>query len=419
MKATKKPEGLIKEGIGVTAASLLAIFVLFGVVLFAVQESPEDLYTSLRTRPDEVTLINYQVGADNVAHLNNPAEPLDAQDDEADEPEGGKLKAFFAPNATSKKKLTLANSEDPTNAALDGTDENRAAYLNRGVVEYYTTYDSNSTEQLIYSELTEAAYNGQHFTDYDFYDPSNWLGGYLDLAEGDIAPEEITTILEEVTYDYPMLSIYKTGQPNLVSSVDNCGYYAIETPVTTNADIDCAPLYAEVEERANEINQTAFDQSQGSVKRYINSVYKQICENNRYSDDVNDTIHANDIYGALIEGESKCYGDSCAFKYILDKQEIPNYIATGMASNGQRHAWNIVWYDNEWRICDLTIGSKGSDGQEGSVKSAESATLQDHYTGCLVEPDKYYKVYQISIDDRSSEIGTYFEEQLLDSALAD
>ena len=144
MKATKKPEGLIKEGIGITAASLLAIFVLFGVVLFAVQESPEDLYTSLRTRPDEVTLINYQVGADNVAHLNNPAEPLDTQDDEADEPEGGKLKAFFAPNATSKKKLTLANSEDPTNAAPDGTDENRAAYLNRGVVEYYTTYDSNS-----------------------------------------------------------------------------------------------------------------------------------------------------------------------------------------------------------------------------------------------------------------------------------
>lgn len=74
-----------------------------------------------------------------------------------------------------------------------------------------------------------------------------------------------------------------------------------------------------------------------------------------YSDGVLDSAHSNDAYGALAEGESKCYGMACALKAVLDLQGVPSLVVSGdLSGPGNRHAVACVWADGRWRVADMT-----------------------------------------------------------------
>ena len=272
----------------------------------------------------------------------------------------------------------------------------RQTYLNRGSIEYYSLYAESETMKLLYSDIVNNAYLGTRFTRSDEKN-STWLGGYTQFSNNAINANDINEILEKVTYDYPILSLYRTGGNNISSIVDYFGNYAIYTDASTDYNIDFQRLYRAVEIKATAIDKEAVRLSGNSIRNYIKALYEEICKDLRYSDDIDDSIHSNDIYGALIEKESKCYGDACAFKYILDKHGIPSFMAEGTV-NGERHSWNTIWLDGKWYVCDLTIGADNADGTTGSVNNTGEYKKGIQYAGCLVEQDKYFRQYGAIMD---------------------
>jgi transglutaminase/protease-like cytokinesis protein 3 len=89
----------------------------------------------------------------------------------------------------------------------------------------------------------------------------------------------------------------------------------------------------------------------------IKLAHDNLVENTEYDS----TISKNNIYnmyGALIGKEAVCEGYAKAFKYIMDKIEIPCIIACGTGQNSkgetESHAWNYVYLDNNWYAVDTT-----------------------------------------------------------------
>lgn len=86
---------------------------------------------------------------------------------------------------------------------------------------------------------------------------------------------------------------------------------------------------------------------------YAMRVFQYLGRTTTYSDGIDDSEHENDVYGALVEGESRCYGLACAAKALLDRKGIPSFVATGSSDAG-RHAVAIAWVDGRWRVIDVT-----------------------------------------------------------------
>ena len=69
--------------------------------------------------------------------------------------------------------------------------------------------------------------------------------------------------------------------------------------------------------------------------------------------------HAHDSYGALVEGVAVCEGYAEALQYLLQKAGIQSFIATGESFNPstgakEGHAWNYVKLDGKYYHVDLT-----------------------------------------------------------------
>lgn len=58
-------------------------------------------------------------------------------------------------------------------------------------------------------------------------------------------------------------------------------------------------------------------------------------------------------YSALVNHSTVCAGYAKSFQYIMKQLGIPCYYVTG-TSEGEDHAWNIVYIDGAWKNCDLT-----------------------------------------------------------------
>ena len=69
--------------------------------------------------------------------------------------------------------------------------------------------------------------------------------------------------------------------------------------------------------------------------------------------------NVSNIYGTLINKKALCEGYSLAFKYLLDKLEIPNVVVygKGLKDDGttEEHSWNYVQMENgNWYAVDCT-----------------------------------------------------------------
>lgn len=62
---------------------------------------------------------------------------------------------------------------------------------------------------------------------------------------------------------------------------------------------------------------------------------------------------AHDIEGAIFEKEAVCEGYALAYKYYMNRLEIPCKIVSG-TSNGQSHAWNQIQLNGNWYMVDPT-----------------------------------------------------------------
>ncbi len=65
-----------------------------------------------------------------------------------------------------------------------------------------------------------------------------------------------------------------------------------------------------------------------------------------------DGEYADNIYGALVDGQALCEGYAKAFSYLCGRVGIENTIVTGYAD--EAHMWNMVKLDGNWYHVDLT-----------------------------------------------------------------
>lgn len=197
--------------------------------------------------------------------------------------------------------------------------------------------------------------------------------------DGDFEYEDLDMdMLNYACYDNPLYSMYRTGADNGVGMSVNTetGDVRIFSNATEQGD-DFNAMYNEVDAIATNIVNQALAEADGSTAVYIQSLLQQLADSIEYSNDPS-SAHTNDIYGALVNRSSRCYGYASAMKYMLDMQEIPNFIATG-EMGGDRHAWNMVDMGGTWVVVDATA-SVGMMTAEG-VSSLEDC--QSPYYYCL------------------------------------
>lgn len=258
-----------------------------------------------------------------------------------------------------------------------------------GFVAANTAFGGQSiTDCPLGTNLGKVEYS-QLITDADFYKGYEALteimasGANTELGEedgwyiGDINTESMEIdMLNYACYDNPMYSMYKTGADGGISLKvsDKAKSVRIESYATLQGD-DFDVMYAEVDAVACSIDAQAVADANGSTANYVRSVMEQVSDRVHYTSD-SSSAHCNDIYGALIYGQSRCYGFATSVKYILDKQGIPNFIATGTVA-GERHAWNMVNISDTWYVVDATM-SRGMIDDEGVSSVSE-----------LIDPSKY------------------------------
>ena len=80
-------------------------------------------------------------------------------------------------------------------------------------------------------------------------------------------------------------------------------------------------------------------------------VHEHLCDTIVYSSRLQAAAH--DIEGAIFEKEAVCEGYALAYKYYMNRLEIPCKIVSG-TSNGQSHAWNQIQLNGNWYMVDPT-----------------------------------------------------------------
>lgn len=93
----------------------------------------------------------------------------------------------------------------------------------------------------------------------------------------------------------------------------------------------------------------------------VKAVFEYLVDRVDYS---MDTFHCANLYGALVEGQASCLGYSAAAQYLLKELGLPCAIALG-DSQGDGHAWNLVWVDGEPYHMDVTWGDPSFTWEEG------------------------------------------------------
>lgn len=132
----------------------------------------------------------------------------------------------------------------------------------------------------------------------------------------------------------------------------NGGTYYIDS-FQSEQDVNqaIATVNAYVSAIANEANnkQTTYDK--------VKYVHDYIITNTSY--DQTDGINSNNLYGCLVNHTAVCEGYADAFKYILDKLQIPCVMVFGNGVKGdgsqEYHSWNYVkMEDGNWYAVDTT-----------------------------------------------------------------
>ncbi len=203
---------------------------------------------------------------------------------------------------------------------------------------------------------------------------ASWVSG------GDLTvPKAFSAARDSYYYDHPELfyiDIYKLTlsagriDDDYVAYID-CGREAncyidggfsseaeVEQAITAfNGKVDTIVEYVRAE-AAKDTYDTAEEVLYAQwANSYIasNTVYDDRAYSNFVNTGSHNAPYAQNAYGALVVGESVCYGYSFAYKAVMDKLGVPCIViggtsisvstdGTSSSDNGEAHAWNYVWY---------------------------------------------------------------------------
>ena len=101
-----------------------------------------------------------------------------------------------------------------------------------------------------------------------------------------------------------------------------------------------------------------------SDEQRVQAAHNALILNCDYSD-TDDPVEAT-AAGALVNGKALCLGISLAFKYLMDRLDIPCIVVHGNANGSGKldeaglHAWNLVQVRGGWSHVDVTYDLSGS-----------------------------------------------------------
>lgn len=233
--------------------------------------------------------------------------------------------------------------------------------------------------------------------------------------------EMLAHMIDGVFDEEPELTVYTNGE-NLGSVVDFAKYHLVDAEADSTeknameyeAVVQAAnEVHAEVEAELSELMPSGLVPPECSENMaYVMLLYRKLSSMSTYSDEVGDTEHNNDIYGALIEGESKCYGVACAAKAVLNRRGIPSFMGYGNAYGDEerRHAWVIMWIDGGWHVLDITYGQ----GQPAPDVIYFPAALQSqgYWRGCLSAYDEYIAYSHMVTDKGCEDLMRAYEREI-------
>lgn len=119
---------------------------------------------------------------------------------------------------------------------------------------------------------------------------------------------------------------------------------------------DTARMLAEMEERTRLLLDALA--ALPSLEQRVQAAHHALILNVDYSD-TDDPLEST-AAGALVQGKALCGGFALAFKYLMDRLEVPCIVMRGTAaSTAERndvelHAWNLVQLDGRWTHVDVT-----------------------------------------------------------------
>ena len=164
---------------------------------------------------------------------------------------------------------------------------------------------------------------------------------------------------------------------------------------------------SQIEQVKNQILQN----KTGNAYQDIKMVHDYLVDNINYDSSLSKANIYN-IYGALITKECVCEGYARAFKYLLDKLNIPCVLVIGTGTNSQgeteNHAWNYVQLQGNWYAVDTTwddpvVVGGGEASEESKYKYflVGSETInQDHSpSGQFTEGGKTFSYPNLNYED--------------------
>lgn len=119
---------------------------------------------------------------------------------------------------------------------------------------------------------------------------------------------------------------------------------------------DTARMLAEMEERTRPLLDALAALS--SSEQRVQAAHNALILNVDYSD-TDDPLEST-AAGALVQGKALCGGFALAFKYLMDRLEVPCIVMRGTAAStaerndAELHAWNVVQLDGRWTHVDVT-----------------------------------------------------------------
>lgn len=191
-------------------------------------------------------------------------------------------------------------------------------------------------EKIVYQEIYQGVQNGDNT-----------------IQIHDILPDKANQILQNVMYDFPEIFWLEGGASSTQYSdtLLEQGYTVIE-PVYVYGQEEREKKSAEIEEKAGEIL-ASVPTGSGEYEK-IKYIYEYLINHIDYVEDAKDN---QNIYSALVNGESVCAGYAKANQYLLNELGIYCTYVTGTSQNEdgiEAHAWNIVRLDGKYYYVDVT-----------------------------------------------------------------
>lgn len=226
-------------------------------------------------------------------------------------------------------------------------------------------------------------------------------------AGEELAYAHLMRLVRHVYSDEPALSVYTDGQCATANA--SVSKYRLEGEQPSTAE-ENRREYDAVVDRVSELAAEADALAGDSDWSYARAAYSLVCSLSTYADGEGDTRHHNDVYGALMEGETQCYGVSCAIKALLDQRGIPSFLASGSVGGDpeRRHAWVVVWMDTPagcWFAMDGTCA-------QGAATPDDLMGIGPYWSGCLVPIDEFVQSFNMEMDKECWDLMAEYERSL-------